>query len=209
MNKQSDLLPWILGGLSMATVAVAITAASVGKTGAPTFRAASAMVVPLAPDAVSPSLPSAALAPTSNPATATAASDPSPAPPPATPMQTTEPPVQGGQIWECTTNGLKTFSNNPCGEKSSLIEVRAINTMNPTPVMRYASAYGAASRYSPQYADQNAYSDQDTYSDQGAADSAGNSYALVQGLAFLPRKRSEHPHQPPSHHSPGPSLRRN
>jgi hypothetical protein len=111
------------------------------------------------------------------------------------------------------TNGVKTFSNNPCGEKSTLLEVRAINTMNPTPVVRNARAYAPEPRYSPGYADQSNYSDQDVYSEQGPAETGVNSYAIVQGIAFLPRKRPERPHRPPLHHdpgpNPGPSVRRN
>jgi len=130
----------------------------------------------------------------------TSVPDPETVPPPA--AQAQEPAVQSGQIWQCVTNGVKTFSNNPCGEKSSLLEVRAINTMNPTPVARYARTY-APQPYSPAYADQNTDSDQDDYGEQGAG-TAVNSYTVVQGVAFLPRRRPDHPHhRPPFHHNPG------
>ena len=205
MTKERDLLPWILGGLSATTLAVAVTAVSMHKA-----------VTPL-PDPV----PLAAAAPT-----------PLPAPPPApaatpaavvtspvavqtaVPAPADEPEVQAGQIWECVTNGVKTFSNNPCGEKSSLLEVRAINTMNPPQPIRYARAYPAQAQYTPQYAPQYApsYGDagaasesQEDYSDQDGADSGANSYTIVQGVAFLPRRRPpqhQHPHRPPYHHSP-------
>jgi hypothetical protein len=133
-------------------------------------------------------------------------SDPDTVPPPA--AQAQEPAVQSGQIWQCVTNGVKTFSNNPCGDKSSLLEVRSINTMNPTPVARYARTY-APQTNSPAFADQNSYSDQNSSSDQDdygeqGADTAANSYAVVQGVAFLPRRRPDHPHhRPPFHHNPG------
>ncbi len=214
MKNQSGLLPWVLGGLSVAAVAVVITVASAGKTAAPGLSpegAASAQAA--APN--SPSLPAAASAATvaTEPAVATVAAapavvpaslqDPETVPPPTATAQTTaEPEVQSGQIWQCVTNGVKTFSNNPCGEKSTLLEVRTINTMNPTPVARYARTY-APQTYSPAYADQNSYSDQDDYGEQGA-DTAANSYAVVQGVAFLPRRRPDHPHhRPPFHHNPG------
>jgi hypothetical protein len=121
----------------------------------------------------------------------------------AAPLQATaQPAVQNGQIWECVTNGVKTFSNNPCGEKSTLLAVRAINTMNPTPVAPYARTY-APQPQSPGYDDQNTYSDQDAYGEQGA-ETGVNSYTIVQGLAFLPRRRPDHPHhRPPFHHNPG------
>jgi hypothetical protein len=211
MNSQRDLLPWILGGLSVAAVAAVITVASAGKTasslrpaGAATAQAASA------PDSVSSPAPAAAAT------VATVAAVPAvPAVAETVPLPAAqgpaaaEPALQTGQIWRCETNGVKTFSNNPCGEKSTLLEVRAINTMNPTPVIRYARANGPEPRYSPGYADQNNYSDQEVYGEQGPAETGVNSYAVVQGFAFLPRKRPEHPHQPPPHHSTGAPPRRN
>jgi hypothetical protein len=216
MNKQRDLLPWILGALSVATVAVVVAVASSGKTIAPSLHPAGAASAPLTATPDLPSMPApvasvAAVSTTSglsSPASGPnpeAASQPAAAPVPA--QATAEPALQAGQIWECVTNGVKTFSNNPCGEKSTLLEVRAINTMNPTPVARYAHAYTPEPRYSPAYADPNSYSDQDVYSEQGGAEAPVNSYAVVQGFAFLPRKRPEHPHRPPMHHNPGPPRR--
>jgi hypothetical protein len=205
MTNRRNLLPWILGGLSVA-VAVVITVASAGKT-APSLRPASAAAtaqVTSAPDLVSLPAPAAVVAEAAMPAVAATA------PPPAAQAQVAaEPALQTGQIWECMTNGVKTFSNNPCGEKSTLLEVRAINTMKPTPVVRYARANGPEPRYSPGYADQNNYSDQDVYSEQGPAETGANSYSIVQGFAFLPRKRPEHPHRPPPHRYTGPPPRRN
>jgi hypothetical protein len=224
MNKERDLLPWILGALSIAMVAVAIALASTSRAVAPVLQPPVAAVQATSPGV---SLPSPA------PATASAAlPEPAPAPPAApapaaaqVQAQAAEtPPVESGQIWECTTNGLKTFSNNPCGAKSSLRELSPINTMSPTPVIHYAGnsvrdpQYAPARQYdrnapAPQY-DQNAYAD-DVNSEPGASDSSGYSYPIVQGLAFAPRRRAEHPHhrdhaeQAPNHSGPGPSLRRN
>jgi hypothetical protein len=208
MNNRRDLLPWILGGLSVATVAAVITVASAGKT-APSLRPAGAATaqVTSAPDSMPLPAPAAEVAMpavAAEPAVATMA----PAPAAQAPA-TAEPTLQTGQIWECMTNGVKTFSNNPCGEKSTLLAVRAINTMNPTPVVRYARANGPEPRYSAGYADQNDYSDQEVYGEQGPGETGANSYAIVQGFAFLPRKRPEHPHQPPPHHGSGPPPRRN
>jgi hypothetical protein len=206
MNNQRDLLPWILGGLSVAAVAAVITVASAGKTvsslrpaGAATAQATSA------PESVSLPAPAAEAA---MPAVAAvpAVMETAP-PPPAQAQAAAEPALQTGQIWQCMTNGVKTFSNNPCGEKSTLLEVRAINTMNPTPV-RYARANGPEPRYSPG-SGQNDYSDQQVDSEQGPAETGPNSYAVVQGIAFLPRKRPEHPHRPPTQHNTGPPPRRN
>jgi hypothetical protein len=219
MNKQRDLLPWILGALSVATVAVVVAVASSGRTSTPGSHPAGAAVAqPTSTPDLSPTpgpvpvAPAASMAPVPTPAVLSAASGPEPeaAPPPAAQGQATAEPVpQSGQIWQCMTNGVKTFSNNPCGEKSTLLELRAINTMNPTPVVRYARGYAPDPRNSPAYTEPNSYSDQDdVYGEQGAAEAPGNSYAIVQGFAFLPRKRPEHPHRP-MHHHPGPPPRRN
>jgi hypothetical protein len=124
------------------------------------------------------------------------------------PSRTTSPSSESsGQIWECTTNGVRTFSNNPCGDKSTLREVGPINTMNATPPIRYVRANGPDPRYAPAYADE-AASDQDEYSEPVAAESRENSYAVIQGFAYLPRWRTEHPHRP-HHHNPGMPVRRN
>jgi hypothetical protein len=212
MTNRRNLLPWILGGLSVATVATVaavITVAFARKT-APGGRPAGAATaqVTSAPDSVPSPAPAVAAVAATIPAAVPAVAETAP-PQAAQAQAAAEPVLQAGQIWECMTNGVKTFSNNPCGEKSTLLEVRAINTMNPTPVVRYARANGAEPRYSPGYADQNDYSDQDVYGEQGPAETGANSYAVVQGFAFLPRKRPEHPHRPPPHHNTGPPARRN
>jgi hypothetical protein len=120
-----------------------------------------------------------------------------------------EPPAQTGQIWECTTKDVKTFSNNPCGDKSTLLEVGPINTMNPTPV-HYARAYAAEPRYAPAYTDSDGAADQEPYSDAVSGESGGNSYTIVQGVGFIARRRPEHPHHRPmpSHRNPGSMPRR-
>jgi hypothetical protein len=217
MNNRRNLLPWILGGLSVAAVAVVITVAFAGKTapgmrpaGAATAQETSTDSVSLpAPAAVAEAaMPAVAAVPAVAEAAVPAVAET--APPPAVQAQAAaEPALQTGQIWECMTNGVKTFSNNPCGEKSTLLVVRAINTMNPTPVVRYARANGPEPRYSPGYADQNNYSDQEVYGEQGPAETGANSYAIVPGFAFVPRKRPEHPHRPPPHHNTAPPSRRN
>lgn len=45
------------------------------------------------------------------------------------------------QIWECTTNGLRTFSNNPCGTKSTVRQLNPINVMEPPPVYHVTHTY--------------------------------------------------------------------
>lgn len=197
MTKERDLLPWILGGLSAATIAVAFAAVS-------THRDASTLTPTLtvgpqpAARFAAPALPPPSTAQASAPASL-ADSAAMLAPPQA--QTAVEPAVQPGQIWECTTKGVKTFSNNPCGEKSTLLDVSPINTMSATPVVHYARAYGSEPRYAQGYADQGASADEEQYSEDYGAETGGNSYTVVQG--FVAHRRPEHSHRPPPHHNPG------
>lgn len=203
MNKERDLLPWIFGGLSAAAIAVAFAAVS-------THRATPALapqVIATQPPAP-PVLPVATTAQVASPA---AQLDPAPPSAPPPPQTAREPEVQAGQIWECMTQGVKTFSNNPCGEKSTLLDVGPINTMPPAPT-HYARAYGPDRRYAQGYSDQSP-ADADDYSDQNAGDTDGNSYSTVLGVGLVPRRRAENIHRPhpapapPAHHTSAPVRR--
>jgi hypothetical protein len=200
MNKERDLLPWILGGLSAATIAVAFAAVSTHRDAAITVQ------TPTVLGAQSDLRPPVA-APVSAPPTVIA---PVPAAAPSPPLSAaldsapeTAPEAQAGQIWECTTKGVKTFSNNPCGEKSTLLEVSQINTMSATPVMHYARAYGSEPRYAPAYAAHGASGDDEQYSEDNDAEAGGNSYTIVAGVRVLARRRPEHSHRPLPHHNSG------
>jgi hypothetical protein len=61
------------------------------------------------------------------------------------------PTAPGSQIWECTTNGQRTFSDKPCGDKPVLREVSALNIMNPTPILPAAHYYQPEPSYAPEY----------------------------------------------------------
>jgi hypothetical protein len=213
MNKEPDLLPWILGGLS-----IAVAAAAIGFVNSRTARAVTAQAAAptMAQTSIAASAPASApvAAPTPAPDLAAGSQGPQTQQPPTPPMPApmlagAEPPTTSGQIWECTTNGVKTFSNNPCGDKSTLVAMRAINTMNAAPPPQRYPRYGAPPAYSTQYADPSAYADQDSYADQDEASGyAGNSYAVIGGFRPL-LKRREHSYAPPPHHNSGPPPRRN
>jgi hypothetical protein len=204
MNKERNLLPWIFGGLLLASIAIAITAGSLRMRNPATDPALSSpaasltVAPPAAPLLAEPAVLSSVAADSSADPALTAADTPGP---------TTSPAVPSGQIWECTTNGLRTFSNNPCGDKSSLHEVGPINTMAATPEVRYVRANGPDPRYAPAYVDESPYAE-DAYSEP-AAESNGSSYAVIQGFAYLPRRRTEHHPHRPIHHHPGMPVRRN
>jgi hypothetical protein len=206
MNKERDLLPWILGGLSTAAVAVAIAAIS--------SHHASAPVAEPIPSVAAATLPPPAPAPVAvpQPASTTNVAIPATMPvaesPPATRPEVEGQEARPGQIWSCTTKGVKTFSNNPCGEKSAPLEVGPINTMNPIAPVHYARAYPTQTQYTQPYSDTaQSYAEDD--SEQDGYDGGANSYTIVQGVAVLPRRRPEHhPHRPPYHHSPAPAPRK-
>lgn len=205
MKKERDLLPWIFGGLSAAAMAVAFAAVSTHRA----TPALSPQVIAVQSPASQPTLPVATTAQVA-PSTAQPDSAPLSAPPQA--QTAVEPDVQPGQIWECMTKGVKTFSNNPCGEKSTLLDVGPINTMPPAPT-HYARAYRSDPRYAAGYPDQGAPADDDDYSDQNAADTDGNSYSTVVGVGLISRRRAENIHRPhpapspPAHHNSAPVRR--
>lgn len=214
MDEDRDLLPWIFGGLSMATVAIAVTvAASNGtapkKSHAPTQTAAQilpdtkGLPVPEAqalPQAVLASpravvaLPQAGLPAAPTPSATFAAAQ----------MQTAAPPMEPtSRVWECTINGQKTFSDAPCGDKSSVREIGPINRMDPSPIVSYARSYGRDPSYQPEYS----YPGEqpDTNAEQ---QSAGNPYPVFVGIPIHEHARPDHAHRPHGHHR-GPQPRRN
>jgi len=221
MSKERDLLPWVLGGLSTAAVAIAIAAVSSHRAAILTtqpLQSASAVTAPApAPTPSAASAPAPATA--SAPASATAPAPAAPigtAIPSATPLADSSPTPTGaegqearpGQIWTCMTKGVKTFSNSPCGEKSALLEVGPINTVSPAAPVHYARAYPTQTQYTQPYGDASQPYAQDD-AEQDGYEGGANSYTIVQGVAVLPRRRPEHhPHRPPYHHTPAPAPRK-
>ena len=182
MDKYSDLAPWILGGISTAAIAVAITVGSNSRSAPKALPAVSPAIAKIVPAAAAEQLP--------------------PIVPPGAQLQAqalqplTQPQVAAGQIWQCTTNGQKTFSNNPCGEKSSLRDFGPINTMDPTPVFRHPRSF----QPDPNYAQDDGY--------QGSQDYADDSYAPLAGIPYVVHRRGERTQRPYTH-SHGPAPRRN
>jgi hypothetical protein len=192
MDEDRDLLPWIFGGLSMASVAIAITMAA-SKPDAPALAVPETEALPKAVLA----LPKAVLAP---PKAAALPAAGLPTPPAASTfaaaqMQTAAPPMQpSSRVWECTINGQKTFSDAPCGDKSSVREIGPINRMDPSPILSYAPSYGRESSYQPGYS----YPGEqpDTNAEQQFA---GNPYPVFVGVPVHERARPDHTHRPHGH----------
>jgi hypothetical protein len=208
MTEDRDLLPWILGALSMAAVAMAIAVGLTGRTApahasiqttssAPTL--ATAELNPKMQNSAAPAGSTSAPITSAPSASASAASSsaaqafPEPASAQgigaaqAQPVPT--PNSAGNQIWECTTNGVKTFSNNRCGNAAVLREVGPINIMDPSPASN-VHWYGGDSNGAPDY---------DYPSPPQPAD---NSYPAVVGIPYLERRRPERPQQQ-THHDRG------
>jgi hypothetical protein len=182
MSRERELLPWVLGALSLATLAAAITLSMNHGTAARNLPAASqamAVSLPAAPvHTVSKPAPQPAQLET--PVAATHVDDP---PPPLTSQAS----PQNGQIWECTTNGQKTFSNNPCGAKSTVLDIGPVNTMEATPPFHAGRSYAPPpSGYAPEYSS----APDDTYANaQGSADSSGATYF---GVPYAVRIKPQH-----------------
>lgn len=183
MDKNRDLFPWIFGGLSMATVAIAVTLGSThgnAPGNAPKNPQAPSQITahPL-PEAEAPIAP----APAPAPAQILAAAQ----------IQTAATPVEpSSQIWECTINGQKTFSDNPCGDKSSLREIGAINRMDPTPILPHARSFVPESSYQAEYS----YPGEPVDSYPGEQQFANNSYPVFIGIPFHEHRRPDHGHRP-------------
>jgi hypothetical protein len=174
MDTDSDLLPWILGGLMIATAALALAVRSTDRTG-PGPANVQALV-----QSSAPTLP------------VTAASAPLPMPSPnvqaapsastAQVQSVTGPSAPTNQIWECTIDGQKTFSDRPCGTRSSLREISPINEMESTPVYGNVRSYEA--NYPPDYS----YPSEQGSDDYSSPASVG---ILVHGVV-----RPDHRHHP-------------
>jgi hypothetical protein len=195
MIRENDLLPWILGGLSLATIAVAVTVSStIGsaskKLPTPVPAVVSAPTQAAAPAAAPISVP----APAPVPATAPPA-DPSLALDPVQPAGA--PMASANQIWECTTNGQRTFSDKPCGGNATLREMNPLNVMNAAPRSPPTYPYPPESGNAPDYYDPDAQ--------DGVTSS---SYPVVLGYPYAVHRRPEHTQRPYQPHAM-PAPRRN
>jgi hypothetical protein len=186
MIRENNLLPWIMGGLALATIAVAVTVSSTIGTAkrlpTPVQAAVSAPTqapVPVAaPISVSAPAPEPATAPPPDPSLAL-----DPVQPAGAPM------ASANQIWECTTNGQKTFSDKSCGGNATLREMNPLNVMNSAPRSPPTLPYQPDSSNAPDY-----------YYPEGQDAVESSSYPVVVGYPYAVRRRPErtqrsyHPH---------------
>jgi hypothetical protein len=199
MDKDADLLPWILSGVALATAAIALIVSSHLTANPPTSSQADS--------------PPAAPAPPRTleaPITATVSL-------PAAPVPAVEPEIQSieapavlpapsqSQIWECSINGQKIFADHPCGENPSLREVNAVNLMAATPMPPHGLNYAPPPVYQPDYAEP-AYMEP-AYVEPAYAE---NSYPVFVGVPVYDRRRPPLHRRPHGHATrPAPMPRRN
>jgi hypothetical protein len=182
MFRENNLLPWIIGGVSLATIAVAVTVSSTigtAKKPNPVQATVSAPIQAPAPAAA----PIAVSAPAPAPVPVTAPPlDPSLALDPVQPAGA--PMAAANQIWECTTNGQRTFSDKPCGGHATLREMNPLNVMNAAPRPPPGWPYQPDSSNAPDY-----------YYPDGpdAQDAVSSAYPVAVGYPYAVRRRPEHP----------------
>ena len=191
MDKDRALLSWILGGLLIATIAVAIAVHSTNKTAPANSRAVSQATHGATAATSLTSAPEPAPAPDA------------PAPPAASASQVQAmnlpPSVPAGQIWECRINGQRAFSSSPCGAESSVRQIGPINRMDSTPILQQTHSYEAESNYRAPYP----YPSEPQDSNPG--EFADNSYPVFVGIPFQKHRKPDHAHRPHdqgSRHSP-------
>ena len=203
MDKDRDLLPWIFGGLSMATVAIAITVGSTHGIVPQNLHAPSRTTAPS--QTTAHILPELEVTPAPAPALGTAQIQTVAPTLAAAQIQTVTPTMApSSRIWECTINGQRTFSDHPCGDKSSVREIGPTNRMDPTPILPYARSYVPESSYPPEYSYQGGQED----SIPGEQQFANDSYPVFIGIPVHEHRRLEHGHRPHGQHR-GPPPRRN
>jgi hypothetical protein len=141
MVKDTDLLPWVLGGMLAlgAVAAIAVGLPDPTPEGAPTApnTAVSASKAQAAPSAASVAH-AAAPAALSAAAVATNA----------------RPQLPPGQVWECDVNGQRVFSDVQCGTHATVRQLTELNVFDSTAAYGRGtprpSGYGAGPGYYPQ-----------------------------------------------------------
>lgn len=137
-EPETDLLPWILGGVIGSVAAFATVAIVYGSANSSAKHGVGAAV------------PLAAVAAPALPATG--------APPPAVkPMVLFDAPPPAARpkgVWTCTVNGQPIYSDTPCGDDAAVRDVGMINTMPAAPVTPQGS-YPPDQNYATAPIDQN------------------------------------------------------
>jgi hypothetical protein len=126
-NADRDIFPWVLGGLLIVLVAVAIGYTSSNQSDLPaSVSRIQSSAAPLPAEVARPSA-----------VTARNSGGPTPVP---------------RRVWECAVNGQRTFSDSSCGTTSTIRQLSETNRMDPTPVPPAVTYYNPSSpSYAPNY----------------------------------------------------------
>ena len=174
MDRDRELLPWIMGALFaiFAAFAIAVTLSHRASPhlAAPNARVAAA-AIPVPP-------PAAQAPPTPQLAAPAAAATVAPA----------APRLPSGQVWECVVNGEHTFAGSPCGPNASIRQLNAVNTMEAARIVR--SAPYSDQSYQPEF-----YPQSGPVNDQAPV-------VLVGRAPFYEHRRHDHPPPHQTHASP-------
>jgi hypothetical protein len=186
MDNDRDLLPWILGGVLFAAMAIAIAVGS-------TDRIASANSHPVGQDTLRASA-TTMVTPASAPAPMPHASAPPGAPAPQVQAVNLPPAVPAGAIWECRINGQRAFSSSPCGGKSSVRQIGPVNRMDSVPIFQQTRSYEPESSYQPPEPYPYPYPSEPQ--DANPGEFADNSYPVFLGFPLREHRRPDHTHRP-------------
>jgi hypothetical protein len=129
MTEDTDLMPWVLGGMLALGAVAAIAAGSPDPAplGVPTapHTAASASTAQAAPSATSASA--------AQPAPSATSAEPPAAPPDFSPVVVStnaRPQLPPGQVWECDINGQRVFSDTQCGAHATVRQLTETNVID-------------------------------------------------------------------------------
>ncbi len=123
-HPERDYFPWLVGTLMAATTAIAIGIAAFD----PSPRESAALAAASSPRPPTPLAPPLKFAAPEIPSAA-------PAAPSGTAALQPPVPAPGPRIWECSTNGLRIFSDAPCGAGAVALDIREPNRMEAVPVI--------------------------------------------------------------------------
>jgi hypothetical protein len=141
MAEDTDLLPWVLGGMlalgAAAAIAVGLPDPTPGGAPTATDTAVSASKAQAAPSAASAAHAAAPAALS-----------------PAAVSTSLRPQLPPGQVWECDVNGQRVFSDVQCGTHATVRQLTELNVFDSTAAYGRgtprAYGYGTGPRYYPQ-----------------------------------------------------------
>ncbi len=171
-DTDADLFPWILSGVLIAAVAVTVIAST------------------HTPASSTPKAPTPRAVGVATPAPATPPTPPAPIQAPPAMQPAAKDGLPPGSVWECVVNGERTFSDAPCGARSSIRQLSELNLMHsagipPPSYVAYDSGYTGP------------------VSDQYAPDVVNDSYANPEVILINERLRRAHPPRRGNHiHAP-------